>query len=465
MSTSALPIRWRLTTWYGLLMVTGFALLGLGLYVGLRILLLESFEEQMDIQSDLAVSAVETDAGQMSIDPGIREALVSDDRFVRLYDATGTLVLDMSSGNGYSPVADQGVADALSGRSSNKNQRVNGEIYGISTEPVVDGGSIVGVMQLGMSRDDVDETLRLLMIMLGIAAPLVVVAAATGGYVIAGKALAPVASITTLAANISSNELQARIDLELPDDEVGRLARTFNAMLGRIEEGFERQRRFTGDAAHELRTPLSMMRGEVDLALRQPRSVDEYQAALEGLDFDLERVTGLVSSLLMLARADERKLNPDLEAFDLARTVAALLDQFWGAATAKEVDLRSAVDLPTLVADEDQIIQVLVNLLDNALTHTPSGGQIEVGATREGENARIWVRDTGLGISPEDLPRVFDRFYRADRGRARSSGGTGLGLSIARAIVEAHGGTISLSSEPGHGTTAQFVLPLLSPAS
>lgn len=446
-------------------MVTGFALLGLGLYVGLRILLLESFEEQMDIQSDLAVSAVETDAGQMSIDPGIREALVSDDRFVRLYDATGTLVLDMSSGNGYSPVADQGVADALSGRSSNKNQRVNGEIYGISTEPVVDGGSIVGVMQLGMSRDDVDETLRLLMIMLGIAAPLVVVAAATGGYVIAGKALAPVASITTLAANISSNELQARIDLELPDDEVGRLARTFNAMLGRIEEGFERQRRFTGDAAHELRTPLSMMRGEVDLALRQPRSVDEYQAALEGLDFDLERVTGLVSSLLMLARADERKLNPDLEAFDLARTVAALLDQFWGAATAKEVELRSAVDLPTLVADEDQIIQVLVNLLDNALTHTPSGGQIEVGATREGENARIWVRDTGLGISPEDLPRVFDRFYRADRGRARSSGGTGLGLSIARAIVEAHGGTISLSSEPGHGTTAQFVLPLLSPAS
>ena len=208
-----------------------------------------------------------------------------------------------------------------------------------------------------------------------------------------------------------------------------------------------------------------MMRGEVDLALRQPRSVDEYQAALEGLDFDLERVTGLVSSLLMLARADERKLNPDLEAFDLARTVAALLDQFWGAATAKEVELRSAVDLPTLVADEDQIIQVLVNLLDNALTHTPSGGQIEVGATREGENARIWVRDTGLGISPEDLPRVFDRFYRADRGRARSSGGTGLGLSIARAIVEAHGGTISLSSEPGHGTTAQFVLPLNSPAS
>jgi heavy metal sensor kinase len=461
MMQSKLPIRWRLTIWYGLLMIAGFALLGLGLYIGLHTLLLDSYEEQLLTQTDLAISAVEGRSGALTLNPGARDTLSSDDRFVRLIDTAGTVVVDTSPSIGTIPIDMDAVEAALAGRSSIKLQQINGGTFGISTKPVLSGDTIVGAVQLGLSRDDVDETLRLLLIVLGVAAPLVVIAALTGGYVIAGRALAPVAAITNLAASISTNELQSRIDLDLPDDELGRLAQTFNAMLERIQEGFERQRRFTGDAAHELRTPLSMMRSEVDLALRQPRTVTEYQAALEGLDQDLGRVTSLVSSLLMLARADERKLTLDPAPFNLAETISALVDQYQGIATSNGIELRGATEPVTVVADEDQIIQVIVNFLDNALAHTPPGGRIEVGASPEGDQIRVWVRDSGSGIAPEHLSRVFDRFYRVDHGRTRESGGAGLGLSIARAIVEAHYGTISLLSEPGKGTIAQFVLPLI----
>jgi heavy metal sensor kinase len=302
--------------------------------------------------------------------------------------------------------------------------------------------------------------LELLRLGLGVAEPIMVILGGIVGYWLAGRALAPVASITDLAGRIQADDLSARLALDLPDDELGRLSRTFDAMLDRIEDAFERQRRFTGDAAHELRTPLSFLRSQVDFALARPRTPAEYEEALQGIDSDLDRVTRLVRSLLTLSRADTGNLPLHYEPVDLPGTIALLLEQYEPRATEAGIRLINASRPTPLTGDADRLIQVLVNLLDNALAHTPSGGEIEVGCGPAGDQARLWVRDTGAGIPPEHQERVFDRFYRVDTGRARERGGVGLGLSICKMIAEAHGGTIAISTPNGGGTRVELLLPV-----
>jgi two-component system, OmpR family, heavy metal sensor histidine kinase CusS len=334
-------------------------------------------------------------------------------------------------------------------------------VFRIVTEPVRDTSTnaIVGALQFGLDRDDVDEPLAQLLAVFALVSPLLLLAAAGGGYLLAGRALAPVAAITDLAARVGAQDLSARLQLDLPDDELGRLAQTFNAMLARIEDAFERQRHFTADAAHELRTPLSLMRSQVDITLARSRSAAAYREALQGLDGDLQRMTGLVSTLLMLARADTRTLVPDRSGFDLADTVALILEQYTPMADEAGIDLRAEADPAPLEADEDLLVQVLVNLIDNALAHTPRAGTVTVGCRSVAGEVQLWVSDTGRGIQTADQERVFDRFYRVDAGRARVNGGTGLGLAICRAIVEAHGGTIALTSRIEHGTRVVVALP------
>ena len=262
-----------------------------------------------------------------------------------------------------------------------------------------------------------------------------------------------------MASVIGAADLHARIDLPLPDDELGRLASTFNDMLGRIEDAFERQRRFTGDAAHELRTPLSLMRSQVDLSLARPRTAADYREALEGIDADLGRLTGLIGTLLTLARSDTGRLTIEHVSIDLADTIAVILEQYSAIASEAGIVLNDASSPSPLIGDDDLLVQVLVNLLDNAIAHTPSGGAITVGCRTEVNSVRFWVHDQGIGIPAEHLPRIFDRFYRVDESRQRARGGAGLGLSICRAIVDAHGGRIELVSTQGAGTKVDVVLP------
>jgi heavy metal sensor kinase len=454
-----LPIRWRLTIWYAAFLAVALAVAGLGLYVGLRHVLYDSVDEQVHGDAALALSAVRVDGDRVSIDPTTVASLRSDERFVRLLAPDGTVLVDTSATVGGVPIDPALVQDALAGSARTTTAGVDEGTMVIVTEPVRTNDAVAGVLQVGLSRGDADEVLRDLLLVLAVLAPLALAVAAGGGFLLAGRALAPVAAITRIAAGIGADDLHARLDLPLPDDELGRLARTFDAMLARIEVAYDRQRRFAGDAAHELRTPLSLMRSQVDLALTRRRSVGEYEEALRGLDGDLERLTGLVGTLLALARADAGSLPLDRAPMDLADCVAPILEQYAPQADEARVALRDESAPAPLVGDEDLLIQVLVNLLDNALAHTPAGGQIAVGCRSEGERVRLWVTDTGVGIPPEHQTRIFDRFYRVDLGRARQYGGTGLGLALCKAIAEAHGGTIGLTSRVGEGTRVELVLP------
>jgi heavy metal sensor kinase len=401
--------------------------------------------------------------GTPTLDPSMAD-VADGEYFLRLLDAEGTTLFETEDSDaGGVPLDQDVIAAALAGRTEynavldEDNETLR--LISVPVRPDDAEGDVSGVLQVGLDRDEIDEPLAGLLGALTLAGPVVLLFAAAGGYLLAGRALRPVATITDLAARIGAGDLRSRLNLDLPDDELGRLARTFDAMLARIDDAFERQRRFTDDAAHELRTPLSLMRSQVDLTLARRRSTEAYREALQALDGDIARMTALVGTLLTLARSDAGHLAAERAPCDLADTVRLVLEQYDPAAEEAGVTLRDESAPAPLVADEDLLTQLLINLIDNALAHTPPGGTVVAGCRRDDGRIQLWVGDTGEGIAAEHQDRVFDRFYRIDTGRSRDRGGAGLGLAICKAIAKAHGGTIGLTSRLGSGTRVEVMLP------
>lgn len=264
---------------------------------------------------------------------------------------------------------------------------------------------------------------------------------------LAGLALAPVRAISAAARDISENDLKRRLHSDLPpDDELGELALTFNEMLDRLDRTFESLQRFTADAAHELRAPLAVMRSQVEVTLRHPRTSAEYRSSHVTLLQEIERLSRIADQLLILARVDAGGLSNSFREFDLPD----LLEETTGRwrPVAKEQGVALASDIPSegrMVADEDLMARLLDNLLDNAIRHTPKGGEVRLAACRSERDWRITVTDTGPGISGEVRRHVFERFFRGDSVRGRTTGGAGLGLSISLAIAQLHGGTIEVA--------------------
>jgi heavy metal sensor kinase len=289
--------------------------------------------------------------------------------------------------------------------------------------------------------------------------------ASIGGYFLARKSLAPIASMNDQTQRISAENLSARLDVSNARDELGHLAATINDLLTRLESSFREQQRFIADASHELRTPLAVLRGETEVALGKTRTVEEYQQSLSLIQDEAERLSRIVEDLFILARqpiSTRKALNKERVSLNKAVSDCARAAQVL--ALRKGVRLKLENDPPSIAlqGDEELIKRMILNLLDNAVKYTPSGGEISLALARQNGHAEIVVRDTGIGIPETDQARVFDRFFRVDKARARAMGGAGLGLSIAQWIVEVHGGAITVNSAPGHGSTFTVVLPVKS---
>ncbi len=282
--------------------------------------------------------------------------------------------------------------------------------------------------------------------------PIALVCTLGGGYWLARKALEPIDRMAATAAEITSNQMDRRLEEAGVGDELGGLARTFNDMIERLQRSFEEVRRFTADAAHELRTPLAAMRTEAEVALRSPRSPERDGRVLENLIEEMERLTRLVSQLLFLCREDTGLGAGDIRPLPLDQLVNEVGEHMQVAAQEKGVGL--ALDLArtcSVRGDSDRLRQLFFNLLDNAIKYTPAGGSIAVRGEPHDGQIRFDVADTGIGIPAEHLPHVFERFYRVDPSRGPQTEGSGLGLAICRSIAEAHGGRLGIESAPGAG--------------
>jgi heavy metal sensor kinase len=294
--------------------------------------------------------------------------------------------------------------------------------------------------------------------------PIALLLASAGGYFLARKSLAPVTLMAAQARGMGAAHMSERLKIPNPHDELGALALSFNELLDRLEKSFEQQRRFVADASHELRTPVAILRGETEVTLSRPdRTPGEYRETLAILRDESQRLAHIIEDLFTLTRADAGQYTLNLRELYLDELTADVLRRTRSLAISKSVTLSSSIqaELP-LHADEDLLRRMLLNLLDNAIKYTPAGGKVSVDCHRDGNVYALRVTDTGPGIPPDLQPRIFERFFRADKARSRSegdTGGAGLGLSIARWIAEAHHGRLELTHSDASGTTFTAVFP------
>lgn len=281
------------------------------------------------------------------------------------------------------------------------------------------------------------------------------------GYWLAARFLSPLDSMIRSAERIQAVQSRERLEVVNPHDEIGRLGLTLNEMISRLEKSADDQMQFTADAAHELRTPLAVLRSTAEVALRQPRSPEYYRDCLTNLLEDMGRLTLLSQQLLELAREDLESDSTSWQEVNLSALILAWQEEWQWICEAKEICLSVQVENGLMIRGEpDRLNRVFLNVLDNAVKYTPEGGTVSIVLRQQVNMAELTFTDSGIGISAEHLPHVFRRFYRADAARTREAGGAGLGLAIACEIVQSHAGKMKITSDGMHGTSVSIVLPL-----
>jgi heavy metal sensor kinase len=340
------------------------------------------------------------------------------------------------------------------------------------TLPVTEKNQSMRIVQVASSLEDVEDALNTLFLILVITVPSALILASLGGQFLAYKALKPVDQITQTARMITSQNLNQRISPPKVTDEISRLIETFNEMISRLDQSFRQIKQFSSDASHELKTPLTILRGEVEVALRKERAPAEYQKVLKSNLEEVHRMAQIVEDLLLLSRADNGEIQLSLKEIDLADILNEMVPQARFLAQPQNLLLQAFLpeEKITILGDSLRIRELLLNLIENAVKYSEDGGQVTIHLSKQNsaaswdkkENgfAEIRVTDTGIGIAKEDQERIFDRFFRVDKARSREQGGSGLGLSICKWIVEAHQGKIAVESDLEKGSSFIVLLPL-----
>ena len=451
-----LPLRLRLTFWYTASLCLVLLLFFAVFYIQLRRSLTAQIDLSLDIVATQALINVQAGDGRLAFrgladNPAIVRQMRDDFLIINLLSPDGHLWDHLGEG-------DQMPISAPS--PGYKTVFAAGEPRRVYNRPVtVDGAS--GWIQIIQDMDSVNEPLTSVRRQLLVALPVALLVAALGGYFLAARALRPVERITRTARAITAEDLRRRIDYAGPPDEIRHLAQTIDDMLARLEASFERERRFTADAAHELRTPLAALKGRIGVTLSRPRPPAAYVTALAEMEGQVDRLSRLSDDLLLMARLTAEGEIPAWEPILLPDFLPAVLDVVRPLAGNKGIEL--TLDAPAglyVHGHLDWLMRLLLNLLDNAIKFTPAGGRVSLSARRGADAVEIVVSDTGAGIAPEHVPHLFERFYRVEGDRARAGGGgSGLGLALAQEIARLHDGHLSVFSELGRGSAFTLRLP------
>lgn len=435
----ALPLRTRLTSVYGGLLFLALAISGIAVVTLLRYRLTIRMDAALDhrLQGVENFLIRETTVATEHMIPVELEEYAStqpEGHYLEVLDEQGKVLLKSA------PV----LAPA---RSREKSFSIYGKTYrtkaSASEEPIIDSIQEIVFLLLGSSP--------VLLVLIGLT-----------GYWISSRSLRPVDEMTQAARSIGANNLNGRLPVPHTRDEISRLAEAWNEMLGRIEESFVRMQRFTADAAHEFRTPLAALRTTADLSLKRERDPEEYREALTQVSVIAERMNQLAEGLLSIARGDHAPARQTMERVDFISLVRGVTTEMRPLFDDK--DLRLDVNLPSkavyIQVEADGLRRIVAILLDNALKYSYTGGNVALTVGEDSQGLILEVSDTGSGIPPESLNRIFDRFYRVDSSRDRKSGGYGLGLAIAQQIARAHQGHIVASSIVGKGSRFRLTLPV-----
>jgi len=460
----SLPIRARLTIWYVALLAVILAGIGTFVVVRLRADLIGGVDQGLDAR------AAQISLGFQSGGEGEFQD-VSDASLAGLHQSesaaqllgTDRTVLE-STGD---PIAERALLTVEDLARVIRGERVretlatgaDGELFRILAVrlPPREGGDVIVV---ATSLEEVKASVHRLLILLLVAGPAALAAAGAGGWLLARTALAPVASMTREASEIGMARLDERIDVPRTTDELSRLASTLNAMLDRLQRGVDEKRRFVADASHDLRTPLAVMRAELDVSLRSPGLTPRAKETLMSAGEEVERMSRIVDNLLTLARVDEGGLELLRVPVDLRELVDGVVASMASIAAERGLDVRVDGQAGEVRADGMRLEQVVTNLLSNAVRYADAGSGVGISVWRMATEAGVTVRDHGPGVPTEILPRIFERFVKADAPRTGTGGGSGLGLAICSEIVEAHGGRVWVDSTLGGGSEFSFALPI-----
>ncbi len=454
-------LRFRLIGWYVLLLILTLA--AFSVYQFFQFRDLQQAQQDAMLQEASSKARPLLDSGPPNSNPrrgfgsdSIIKDLTNDNIQLRLVGRDGQILYSLGAS-----VADMPSSPTSGFATVNTPDKGQWRIY---SQPMSGPGrdnGLSGLLQVGQRSIVLNTELGRLFTPIAVGATIALLLAVLGGLFLANQALQPIDRVTRTAQSISTRDLSRRINYHGPPDEIGRLAKTLDQMLDRLEKGFEQERRFTSDASHELRTPLTALKGRIEVTLNRARSPQEYQETLTTLNGEVDRLIRLSSSLLYLARLDQAGQSWQSENLDLSDLLDSMVDSMQAVAELKEIKLTSHIPSGLhLRGNLDQLTRLFLNLLDNALKYTPAGGEVLVQVGKSGERVWVAIKDNGPGIAARHLPHLFERFYRAESDRASNSGGAGLGLAIAYEITRQHGGTLEVESQPGQGATLKVLLPL-----
>ncbi|MEE8574903.1 MAG: ATP-binding protein, partial [Thermodesulfobacteriota bacterium] len=447
-------IRTRLTLWYASLLAVSLIVFGMILYYSLFKVFTDNIDEQIDSVAGMMVHAVIGPSGRMMVPRNFDFILErffgikTSGKFIQILSKEGVVKGKSSSLEGFIlHLSERSHQRALKGKSTYAIVDTLGRYpVRVVTKPVfLKERGLVAMIQVGSSLEGMERIYYYIIYVFVIGTFAAVIVASIGGWIIAGKALKPVDKITIMARRIGAESLHERLSIKGPPDEIGRLAATFNEMIGRLEDSFEQIKQFTGDASHELRTPLTVIKGEIEVALRGESKASELKEVLVSALEEIDRMSYIVSNLLDLAKADKEAFTGESEPVLFDRVVSERFELLGRVAADKGVKMELKAGEPlTVIGDKLRLTQLLFNLIDNAIKYTSPGGIVIVSLRGDEGMARLTIIDTGMGISTKDLPHIFDRFYRVDKARTHDEGGAGLGLSICKEIVDSHGGSIDV---------------------
>ena len=465
-----LSIGVRLTLWYLAIFALAQILFGAGMWFILRHNLYDLVDDGLEAQIDDLKNFLQSqpkDSPIAKVQEEVNEAYAIEHSgdYLEVYAENDQLIYRSAFVQAHQSAL---VSPDQVKRPIVRSRRIDGRPFRFAFQKLPVNGHVYTV-EMGVPADDAVETLHDFRSYLLMFAPLLLLVAAGGGYWLSRRALSPVDALVRTAREVSGTNLSSRLQKLETGDELQRLSDTLNEMLDRIESAFQRITQFTADASHELRTPVSLIRTEAELALRRSRGEAEYKESLRHILLEAERTTALIEQLLSMARADSGREALHFEPVDLRQTLRSVVDGWQQVATIRNLQFSASLDVPpsldaldfSVMGDETLLRRLADTLLDNAFKYTPSPGSVHLSLEPQGESAVIRVQDSGVGIAEEEQSKIFERFYRVDKARSRAQGGAGLGLAIAQWIVTQHGGSIGVESRPGQGATFRVELPMI----